>query len=69
VRILDCHIDRGLVLTLPDGRTVRVVVVDVTRNRDGQRARIGVDAPRDVPVHRSEVHDALRAGGGEPPPS
>ena len=38
------------------GRDVTVTVVE-TR---GDKVRLGIDAPRDVPVHRSEVAEAIR---------
>jgi carbon storage regulator len=50
--------DERLLLTLPDGRTVTVLVVAVGRGR----VRLGVDAPRDVKVLRAELLD------GEPSP-
>ncbi len=42
-----------------DGR-IRVVVMDI---RDG-KVRLGVKAPKDVPVHRREVQEAIDAGRG-----
>ena len=37
------------------GDNIVITVVDV----EGDRVRIGVDAPRDVSVHRKEVYDAI----------
>jgi carbon storage regulator len=34
-----------------------ITVVDIR----GDRVRLGVDAPTDVPVHRQEVYDAINA--------
>ena len=42
--------------TIVIGNNVRVTVVQV---RDDQ-ARIGIDAPREVPVHRLEVFEELQ---------
>lgn len=28
----------------------------------GDKVRIGVDSPREVPVHREEVHNRIKAG-------
>jgi carbon storage regulator len=39
------------------GDNIVVTVVDV----GGDRVRIGIDAPRDVAVHRQEVYDAIQA--------
>ena len=36
------------------GDDILVTVVDVR----GNKVRLGVDAPKDVPVHRKEVHTA-----------
>ena len=38
------------------GDDVVVTVVDVR----GDKVRLGIDAPRQVPVHRREVYDAIR---------
>jgi len=35
--------------------SIVVTVVDVR----GDRVRIGIDAPRDVPIHREEIHQAI----------
>jgi carbon storage regulator len=36
---------------------IRVVVVA----RDGNRCRLGIEAPPDVPVHRQEVYEKVKA--------
>lgn len=38
--------------------TITVVVVEVR----GDKVRLGIDAPKDVVVHRQEIYDAIRAG-------
>ena len=46
------------------------VVITVVEIR-GDKVRLGIVAPKDVPVHRQEVFDAINAGrkaGQEPPP-
>ena len=49
---------------LIDG-TISVMIVDVR----GDKVRVGIDAPREVPVHRREVQDAIdktrKPGGRE----
>jgi carbon storage regulator len=35
--------------------TIVITIVDVR----GDRVRIGIDAPRDIPIHREEVHKAI----------
>ena len=42
----------------------RDVVVTVVETR-GDKVRLGIEAPRDVPVHRSEVAEAIRRANGE----
>jgi carbon storage regulator len=35
--------------------SIVITIVDVR----GDRVRIGIDAPRDIPIHRQEVYDAI----------
>lgn len=35
--------------------SIVITIVDVC----GDRVRIGIDAPRDVPIHRQEIHEAI----------
>ena len=42
------------------GDDITVVVVDVR----GDRIRLGIEAPKEVPVHRGEVHRAMQETGG-----
>lgn len=43
---------------------ITVVVVEIR----GDKVRLGVEAPKEVPVHRREVYDAIKRGEkpGEP---
>ena len=47
------------------GDNVRIVVVAI----DGEQVKLGIEAPREIPVHRSEVYDDIqrtnRAAAGE----
>lgn len=36
--------------------TITITVVEIR----GDKVRLGINAPRDIPVHRSEVHEALQ---------
>jgi carbon storage regulator len=38
--------------------SIVITIVDVR----GDRVRIGIDAPRDIPIHRQEIHDAIEQG-------
>jgi len=49
------------------GENIRVTVIDV----HGKQVRLGVEAPRDVSVHRGEVYERIveenrQAAGAEP---
>ncbi len=35
---------------------IRITIVEIR----GDKVRLGIEAPADVPVHRQEVYDALR---------
>ncbi len=39
---------------------ITIVVVEIR----GDKVRLGVEAPKEVPVHRREVFDAIRRGEG-----
>lgn len=40
------------------------IVITVVEIR-GDKVRLGIEAPREVPIHRSEVRDAMAAQSGE----
>lgn len=37
---------------------ITIVVVEIR----GDKVRLGVEAPKEIPVHRREVYDAIRRG-------
>ncbi len=37
---------------------IRIVVVEIR----GDTVRLGFDAPKDVPIHRQEVYEAIQRG-------
>ena len=39
---------------------ITIVVVEIR----GDKVRLGVEAPKEVPVHRREVYDAIQRGAG-----
>jgi carbon storage regulator len=41
------------------GDDIQVIVVAV----NGMQVKLGIDAPKDVPVNREEIHDKLKSGG------
>jgi len=42
------------------------IVITVVEIR-GDKVRLGIQAPRDVPVHRQEVYEALQKEAEQPP--
>lgn len=44
---------------------ITIVVVEIR----GDKVRLGVEAPKDVPVHRREVYDAIKKSEAEQAPS
>jgi sRNA-binding carbon storage regulator CsrA len=48
---LACRVDREIVVTMPDGRRGKVVVLSA----EGSQARLGFDFPRDVEINRDRV--------------
>lgn len=40
------------------------IVITVVEVR-GDKVRLGIEAPRDVPIHRSEVYDAIQRANQE----
>ena len=52
-----------LVLTRPPGKSImigddiEVAVLGV----EGKQVRIGVKAPKDIPVHRNEIYERIKA--------
>lgn len=43
------------------GDEIRIVIVSI----EGRDIKVGIDAPREIPVHREEVYKRLH-NGGEP---
>ncbi len=42
---------------------ITIVVVEIR----GDKVRLGIEAPKEVPVHRREVYDAIQAEKGQHP--
>ncbi len=60
--VLSRHRDESIMIG-----DVSVTVIDIR----GDKVRLGIEAPHDVPVHRREVYDAIKreqraSDGGEP---
>lgn len=41
---------------------IKIVVVEIR----GDKVRLGVEAPKEVPVHRQEVYDAIKRSAAAP---
>jgi carbon storage regulator len=55
-----------LILTIRDGGSFQIgnhVKVRVLGTR-GHQTRIGIEAPKNIPVHRTEIADKIRAENG-----
>lgn len=50
--VLSRHRDESIMI----GDNIVITVVDVR----GDKVRLGIDAPADIPVHRQEVYDAIQ---------
>ena len=47
------------------GDDVEIIIVDVR----GDKVRLGITAPKDIPVHRREIYDAIKREKGLSPES
>lgn len=56
--VLSRHRDEDIVITMPDGRRIRVAVVEIR----GDKVRLGFHADTDIQIHRSEVQAQIDAG-------
>lgn len=52
-------LSRQLDETIMIGDQIEITVVDIR----GDKVRLGIKAPKDIPVHRKEVYDAIRREG------
>jgi len=50
--VLSRHRDESIMI----GDEIVVTIVDIR----GDKVRLGIDAPQDVPVHRQEVYEAIQ---------
>ncbi len=50
--VLSRHRDESIMI----GDDVVVTIVDIR----GDKVRLGIDAPQDIPVHRREVYEAIK---------
>jgi carbon storage regulator len=57
--VLTRQLGKSLIITQPDGTQITVTVQEVR----GPQVRLGVEAPRHISVHRSEIHAELTLQG------
>ena len=50
--VLSRHRDESIII----GDNIVVTIVDIR----GDKVRLGIDAPKDIPVHRQEVYNAIQ---------
>ncbi len=50
--VLSRHRDESIMI----GDNVKITLIDIR----GDRVRLGIEAPQEVPVHRKEVYDAIK---------
>lgn len=59
--VLSRKIGEKIVITQTDGKPITVMVVSIERGK----VRLGVDAPREVTIYRSEIQDQIDAAKAE----
>ena len=42
------------------GDDVEIIIVDIR----GDKVRLGITAPTEIPVHRKEIYETIKRGGG-----
>lgn len=52
--VLSRQLDESIMI----GDSIRITIVDIR----GDKVRLGIEAPRDVAVHRHEVYVAIKSG-------
>lgn len=53
--VLTRKMDQSVIIDIGDGRLIEVMVVNIR----GDKVRLGCTAPKDVLIHRDEIHRAI----------
>ena len=56
--VLSRHRDESIMI----GDNIVLTIVDIR----GDKVRLGIDAPQEIPVHRQEVYDAIQRENRQP---
>ena len=54
--VLSRNRDEKIIIIDDNGNEIEITVVDIR----GDKVRLGITAPRHIPVHRKEVYDAIQ---------
>jgi len=57
--VLSRKVGETVIITAPDGTQIVLMMVEVR----GDKARIGIDAPRTYTVHREEIQQKISSNG------
>jgi carbon storage regulator len=57
--VLSRHKEESIML----GDNIKIMVLEIR----GDKVRLGIEAPRDLPVHREEVYKAIQESLKQPP--
>ena len=55
--VLSRHRDESIMI----GDNIVITIVDIR----GDKVRLGIDAPQEIPVHRQEIYDAIKKENGQ----
>jgi len=59
VLVLSRKPQESIKIKLDDGRMIDITIIDIR----GDKCRIGITAPEEIPVHRSETWDKIMRDG------
>lgn len=60
--ILTRRVGENLIIDLGDGAPIGVTVIGIK----GNQVRIGIQAPKHIPVHRQEIYERIQRGERAP---